>query len=769
MPFARDGIPAAGRQRVPHALSRPVSLLPVTRRQLLAAATAAVVLAGVVISALIVGSSTRHPTRAANKDLTGSIVVIGTGGLSWSDVSAQATPALWALLRDGATATLSARSVHANTCPVDGWLNLSAGEQAADVDASGDQPHLAKPPCRALGDPVTAGPVPRWNEYLETSAATSFDAPLGLLGDQVASHGGCIQAIGSGAALGAARSNGIVDRYRPYDESTLAEALASCPATLIDVGQVRDPADVDPQDGLRPSTTRAQQVAAIDARVAAVLKAAPAGTDVLLASLADAGVTERLRLVAVSGPRFGAGTLGSTSTRQQGLVQLADLTPTILEHLGIPRPPGLGGAPLQFVPSDGNSERSALERLGALLDYDQASHEVRSLVEPFFYAWVLVQVALYLTAAVLWRRGWGNLPRHGSSSTPQRRQLLRITRRVAIVAATIPVSTFLANLLPWWRFSVPFVSVVASVAVFAAGISMLALLGPWRRRPFGPLVVVCVVTMAVLAVDVMTGSRLQLSSLMGLQPVIGGRFYGMGNVTFALFATATLMLCMAVGHLLVAVRQPRVAAAAVAAIGLVAVIVDASPSWGSDLGGPPALVPGVVLLVLTILRIKLTWRRWLAIGGGIATFLVLLSLLDWLRPVESRSHFGNFVQTAIDGDAWNIINRKLDQNLALLLDNPLSLLVPVGLAVIAYILARPSSRAARSLQQSFRRIPLLRPGLIAVLVMWVIGFALNDSGTAIPAVGATLALPLVIAIALRTREDEMLAPPVATRASRHLR
>jgi len=742
----------------------------VTRRQLLAAATAAVVFAGLVIAALTSGSSARSSSPAAGNELTGSIVVIGTGGLSWSDVSAGSTPALWSLLRDGATATLTVHSVHANTCPVDGWLTLSAGEQAGDVDARDDgQPHLAKLPCQALPDRMTAGLVPRWNEYLAAAAAASFDAPLGLLGDEVASHGGCIQAVGPGAALGAARASGIVDRYRPYEVATLAAALATCPATLIDVGSVRDPADVDPQDGFRPTTTRAQQVAAVDTRVAAVLMAAPAGTDVMLASLADAGVTERLRLIAVSGPRFGAGTLGSTSTRQHGLVQLADLTPTILEHLGIPRPPSLGGSPLQFVPSDGNSEQSALERLGLLLDYDQASHEVRALVEPFFYAWVLLQLALYLSAAVLWRRGWGSQPRHGPSSMPQRWQLLRITRRVAIVAATVPVSTFLANLLPWWRFSVPLVGVLASVALFATGISLLALLGPWRNRLFGPLVVVCIITMGVLATDVMTGSRLQLSSLLGLQPVIGGRFYGMGNVTFALFATATLLLCTAVGNHLVPVQQPRVAAAAVAAIGLVAVIVDASPSWGSDLGGPPALLAGVILLVLTILQVRLTWRRWFAIGGGIGAFLVLLSLLDWLRPAESRSHLGRFAQTAFDGDAWSIISRKLDQNMSLLLGNPLALLIPVGLVLVAYVLARPSSRAARPLRQSFGRISLLRPGLIAVLVMWVTGFALNDSGTAIPAVGATLALPLVLAIALKTLEDEMLADPATTRASRHLR
>ena len=662
---------------------------------------------------------------------------------------------------------MSVRSVHANTCPVDGWLTLSAGEQAGDSrgNAGPDNSESAKPPCQALPDRMTTGSVPRWKEYLAAAAANSFDASLGLLGDQVASHGGCIEAVGPGAALGAARANGLVANYRPYDDSTLVAALASCPATLIDVGPVRDPTDVDPRDALQPTTTRAQQVAVVDARVAAVLKAAPSGTDVMLASLADAGVTERLRLIAVSGPRFGAGTLGSTSTRQPGLVQLADLTPTVLEHLGIPRPPQLGGAPLRFMPSDGNSEQSATDRLRALLDYDEASHKVHSLVEPFFYGWVLIQMALYLIAAVLWRRAPGDLPRHGSKAMPRRRQLLRISRQVAIVASTIPVSTFLANLLPWWRFSVPIVSVTASVAVFAAVISLLALLGPWRRGLFGPLVVVCVVTMTVLAADLMTGSRLQLSSLMGLQPVIGGRFYGMGNVTFALFATATLILCTAVGSHLIPLRQPRLAAGAVAAIGMVAVIVDASPSWGSDIGGPPALLPGVILLVLTILQIRLTWRRLLAIGGGIGAFLVILSLLDWLRPTESRSHLGRFVQTTLDGGAWNVIARKVDQNVSLLLSNPLSWLIPVGLVLLAYVLARPDSRAARPLRRSFRRVELLRTGLIAVLVMWVIGFALNDSGTAIPPVGVTLALPLVLAIALKSREDEMLAGPATTRAS----
>jgi hypothetical protein len=734
----------------------------VTRRQLLAAALAAVVLVGVVIGSLMMASSKGASTTAQDQAATGSIVVIGTGGLSWSDVSPRTTPTLWSLLRNGATATVSVHSVHANTCPVDGWLTVSAGEQASDTSGNPgerlDHSNNARPPCRALPADMSVGKVPRWSEYRAAAGATRFDASLGLLGDQIASHGRCVQTIGPGAALGGAPASGMVVRYQQFDSSTLPVALSTCPATLVDVGSVRDPADVNPRDEFRPTTTRAQQVTAVDAKVASVLRAAPAGTDVVLVSLADAGATERLRMIAAGGPHFGAGTLESRSTRQPGLVQLTDLTPTILQHLGIPRPPSLGGTPLQLEPADDNSDQSANGRLTALLDYDEASHNVHSLVEPFFYGWGLLQLTFFLTAAVLWKRRWGN--------DAQRGKLLRVTRRFAIIAATVPVSTFLANLLPWWRFPVPLVSVVASVALFTAVVSAIALLGPWSRHLFGPLAVVCAMTMAVLAVDVMTGSRLQLSSLMGLQPVIGGRFYGMGNVTFALFGTATLMLCIAVGSHLLTIGQPRPAAAAVGAIGLVAVIIDSSPSWGSDLGGPTALLPAVILLVVAILQIKLTWRRLLAAAGGIGGFLALLGLADWLRPADSRSHLGRFVQTSLDGGAWDIVVRKLEQNMTLLFSNPLSLLIPVMLGLFAYVLARPTSPAAAPMRRSFASVQLLRPGLVAIMAMWVIGFALNDSGAAIPSVGATLAIPLVIAIALGTLENERASRPATTRASR---
>ncbi len=145
---------------------------------------------------------------------------------------------------------------------------------------------------------------------------------------------------------------------------------------------------------------------------------------------------------------------------------------------------------------------------------------------------------------------------------------------------------------------------------------------------------------------------------------------------------------------------------------------------------------------------RLTVRRVALIGLGTVAVVSLVSFLDWLRPPADQSHLGKFVQTVIDGGAWDVMKRKLAQNMDILFSNVLSVLVPVGVLFVVLVLLRPSSWGANALQRAFDRSPVLRAGLLSGLVMWVIGFSLNDSGTAIPAVSATLAIPLVIAASI---------------------
>ncbi|HHU10859.1 MAG TPA: hypothetical protein GXZ60_12730 [Intrasporangiaceae bacterium] len=677
----------------------------------------------------------------SQSDATGATVLIGTGGLIWSDLSPTTTPHLWGLVRDGSAAALVVRSVNTSTCPVDAWLHVSAGARAAPPNADGGLRRASWMPCPAPG-PVADGKVSGWDEYVSAAEELRFNARLGSLGDAAADQGVCISAVGPGAPLGAARSDGGVDHVSEFDPATLPAALTQCPITLVDIGSLSQNLIDD---------ERSDRLAQIDERVGAVLAAAPAGANVIVASMADDGRQSRLRIALAKGPDFGAGILLSPSTRQPALIINNDLPTSLLGLTGLTVPRALNGGVISSDPAPINSEELAQERFQDLIDYDLASFKIRSLVPTFFQTFIWGQLVIYLLVLLVWK---GKL---GSEHT--RGRWLDLARVVAVTAASVPAATFLANILPWWRSSQPMIAIVAAVALWTAIIAVLALAGPWGRSALGPVMVVSTVTVLVIGLDVMTGSRLQLSSLMGLQPAIGGRYFGMGNVPFALFATSAVLIATVVANAFLTAGRRRAAAWSVALILGAALVVNGAPMWGADAGGPLALPVAIAFFVLTLLGIKVTLRRWLLLLLGTGVVFLAVAFLDSLRPPDQQSHLGMFAESILDGTALDIVIRKAEQNWGVLTTNySMTFLVPFALAFVIYVLARETSWGSRALQRSFDRFPALRPGLLTLLVALTLGFFVNDSGVAIPAVGATIAVPLLIAINVWVLRHEVVAP-----------
>ena len=543
---------------------------------------------------------------------------------------------------------------------------------------------------------------------------------------------------------------------------------------------------------------RASQVIAADARVRAVLEAvadtAPDAT-VLVAALADSGTSSELRLLAARGPGFteaaavtegvdagaevGPGLLVSRSTRQAGLVQSLDLLPTLLDRLEIEAPVGVSGAVLRTDPGTVGAPGTT-ERMAGLVDDHRHAQAVRPVAAPFTMALILVNLLLYAAVTIGLNRtvldrvssfmerrrsGTGRAsPLASRLRQPEPTRALRVLRAAAVTIAGIPIAATLANLVPWWRAGPSALALCATILAVAALIAVAALRGPWRHDLLGPVGVVAGVTALALAVDVATGARLQIANVLGIQPQVGGRFYGFNNSAFALFATASILLATSLAEPLVRAGRRRAAAAVVAVIGVVAVALDGAPSIGADFGGPPAMVPGFLVLALLTLGVRLTWRRLLVVGLATAAVVTSFSVLDWLRPPQERSHLGNFVQTVLDGGLWAVIGRKLGQNVSNFFNTPLTFLAIAGVVLVIVVLTRPlreernadgSSRASTaygwltggpSLVRMDRSALMLRPGLVAVATTLAIGFALNDSGIAVPAIGIALAVPLLTAV-----------------------
>ncbi|MDQ3384114.1 MAG: hypothetical protein M3519_10075, partial [Actinomycetota bacterium] len=502
------------------------------------------------------------------------------------------------------------------------------------------------------------------------------------------------------------------------------ELDANCPVHLVDGSEGLTDPDSPAVDGVDPE--------ALDAELARVSEQWPGDTVVVVAGLADRGEQAGLRAVTVTGPAVRDGALTSPSTRQPGLVQTADLTASVLAMSGADPTPQVGGQPVDVLSSPADT------RIRDDADLATAGTVAQSLAAPFLAVTTVLALALIALAS-------------------------RFSDTAAAIVATgaqaVPAAAFLAQLVPWWRVTeagleggdLPVKGLVLGAAVLAGVIVQLALAwgGSWRRHALGPPMVVAGTTVVVIGLDVIWAGPLGLTSVLGVQPVVGGRFYGMGNVGFGIISASLLLLA---GMLAATLRAGGVhrtlVGLVVLALGLAVAVVDGWPSWGADFGGVPPILVATGLLALAASGVRLTTARVLLLGTIAFAAAVLIMVLDFLRPAEARSHLGAFVQSVIDGDGWPVVTRKLDQSVGILVDYPVSWLAVAALGLVVWGLAVPSSPPGR-LVAPLWQVPLLHATGVALVACLVLGWVLNDSGIAIVAIGLAVAIAALLAVRLR--------------------
>jgi hypothetical protein len=514
--------------------------------------------------------------------------------------------------------------------------------------------------------------VADWPERQAAAATRWGDARLGTLATSVP---GCVMAVGAGASLAAAHPDGSVDRYESVPQFLAGGATTPCPLTLIDAGQNSD-------------------------QVVSVLAGQP-GVTLIVTGIgpppdsSSAGLQVIYRLG--SGP---AGWLTSATTRRTGVVTLPDLTRTLIE---VARPSAtspnalLDGAPLGLIPAPVSvaDEQEHLQAISSL------SGAVWGADIALSAAGAVLLVVLLLGLA---------------------RRRLRAPRLILALGTVLPAAMLLTGAAPWNRASSAALVLSALVAIFAILLTATAL-GLARATNAPVALVGAALSVAVFTWDAAWGGLMQPGSMLNSRPSNGGRWYGFGNVTFAAYAAAGLVLAGLVAHRLRRTGHERGALTAAAVIGIGVVVCDGWPSMGADFGGVLALTPGVLWLLLSISGLVLSWRKVVAIGVSTVMLVTLVAWLDWLRGPTARTHAGAFFQRVLDGDAADVIARKAVAAAESLM-NPLgivALLAGIALWVLVF----------RALQGLSAELVAPRPLAGAVLATAVLGTALNDGGVTV--------------------------------------
>ena len=677
-------------------------------------------LAACLLAVLALGVGTAFAASTASAQTTATtpgrhVVVVGISGLRWSDVSPATTPTLWRLAGQGSVGSLVDYAVLPLTCPADAWLTLNAGARAQS-----DHTNAACGAFPAVDPAGTGAVVPAMGSLAAYNNQFHNSPDWGLLAQNVP---GCATAVGPGAALALADSTGHVASYVPSAAVLTAGVLARCPLTVVDLGNIG-------------SAERSSALASVDAQLARIAADLPAGSTLLVTAPGATTKPSHLQLALVDGPGYRGGLLTAASTRQPGLVVLTDLTPTVLGWLGQATPPGAVGA--QITRGDRGSAYSRLtSTVQSLTGRDAAEQVWRDTHDEFFWAYALAD-AVVLAGIGLAFRG---------SAEDKRRRRARWWRVAGVFAASVPVATFLANLVPWSTSAHPAAWLYTVSVALAIVIALAALSGPWRRDPLAPFGVVCLFTLVVLGIDVMTGSRLQLETPFGLSVLEAGRFYGIGNEALGIYGISGLLAAGWLG--LVALRRyssRRPAVLAVAVVAAFAVFASGWPGFGGKVGGTIAMVPCFLLLAMAVAGIRLNWRLVLLVAvSGLALFAVF-ALINYFVPITGKSDISSFAGSSLHGHSGGLLLRKINSNIGSLSVNAFSPLIPIVVVWTGLMLWRPSWFGLKTEPRAYAAEPLMRPLLGVLWLLPVLGWFADDSGVIVPAAVLPFALPLGIGI-----------------------
>lgn len=386
--------------------------------------------------------------------------------------------------------------------------------------------------------------------------------------------------------------------------------------------------------------------------------------------------------IAIAGPGY-EGMLESPSTRTDGYVLSTDLAPTILEHFGLEAPKVMTGLPIE---SGGEVDLDGLAELEGR--YQEIGKRRGAALAVPLLLWIGLAGLVSLLSRGLYARP---AVRMLCLSTVLLPSVLLLT---AALSPSLFVERSIATLLP--------VAIAAVLMRFAGGWSSLA--------------IACGLTVIPYGVDMLAGSVLTPRAVIGPNPGLGARFYGIGNEL-----ESTLMILTSVGvgaGLTWRGVTGRPAGVAFLVAGLIATVVFAAGRFGADVGA--AIVFPVAAVVGAAIAVGRPRLAWVGLAAA-AVALALVAVADIVTGGET--HFVRSVLGGNGGSFFDVITHRLDLTV-----ESFTKVSRVPVTVVAVALIGVAVWQRGRIGGWLAGVPMVRAGIAAAAAGSLVGAVTNDSG-----------------------------------------
>jgi hypothetical protein len=429
------------------------------------------------------------------------------------------------------------------------------------------------------------------------------------------------------------------------------------------------------------------------------------------------GVPGGLGPVIVSGKGW-SGYLASPSTHRTGVVTHADVTATALQAMGIKPPVAvLGDAMVPVSVPDSLAARQA--HVARVSEAAVAIDSPKSGVLNVFIG--LIVLVLGGAAAVI---GWS-----GAWRSPVRRSATRTLQALLLLTLAIPPASWLMFLIT----PLPRTPELAVLSLLGTVILVWILaLFAWLRLPFRvPVAGLALGFSLLMLVDQIVGAPLSAVGFLSYSPLLGARFYGMGNEAAGLFFSSSL-----IGAALLLDQWPDTRFGVsgrrwgVAVLGVVVVGVAAAPFLGANVGSAVWALAGFACAWMLMNGRRLGVGSVLAIAGLVVLAIGAFSAIDLLGGGQ-QTHLGRALASTGQGGVsqlTTIITRKAATNVRVLTSTNWSWILAAALAFLGFARFRRSSGFSQFAAEN----PSFLAAIVAALVAGALALFTEDSGIVIP-------------------------------------
>ena len=428
--------------------------------------------------------------------------------------------------------------------------------------------------------------------------------------------------------------------------------------------------------------------------------------------------------IILSGPGIQPGLLISPTTKRPGIIKSTDIAPTILAYFQLTQSAEFLGRPIRAMP--GENTVSALKALQEelVLTYKARPQLLKNYV---LAQLVLIAVSLFFVF---------KNPVSG----------VNVLKPFLLAVMSVPLALLLLPLLPQASLTALVIQLLALTAL----LTWLTIVAS-RNKSLDPFFFICSATAVLILSDILLGSPLMKTSILGYDPIVGARFYGIGNEYMGILLGSVIIGATALVHRGRGRRNLFLVLTGI--VFLFTLFAVASPGLGTNVGGTIAGTGGFLVTMLLLLNIKITRRVLGLIGAGIAAVVLGFITYDLTRPMELQSHIGRQASLILAGgpeEIGKIISRKWEMNKKLIRYTIWSRIFLASLGALALLFYFPVG-VMQSIREGY---PDLYKGFIGVVVVSILAFLFNDSGVVAAATTMIFGAPPMIYLILAERRKE---------------